>query len=119
MPVTLTSEPLAFSLPFVSAADALSRASSGALLVDLRKPAARAADGRALPGAMLLDPFAFGHDHKLMVDSREIITFCVHGHEVSQFGCALLMLHGRQASYVLGGFQAIAATGVALQELPQ
>ena len=106
-----------FLLPSISAAEALARSAEGAALVDLRKPPARAADGRTVRGAEIRDPFSFGHDDPLMTDGRPVIAFCVHGHEVSQFGCALLMVHGRDAVYVRGGFEALVAAGVPLQEL--
>ena len=102
-----------FHLPAMSATEALNRVAEGAVLVDLRKPPARAADGRTVQGAEVRDPFAFGHDDALMADDRPLIAFCVHGHEVSQFGCALLMVHGRRAAYVRGGYEALVAAGAA------
>jgi Fe-Mn family superoxide dismutase len=106
-----------YHLPSLDAADALSRAASGAVFLDLRKPSARVASGLALSGAQVRDPFAFGHDDPLMAETRFVIAFCVHGHEVSQFGCALLLLHGRQAAYVRGGFEALRAAGAPVEEL--
>ena len=106
-----------FRLPSISAHEALARRSAGAVLIDLRKPPARAADGRTVQGAEIRDPFAFGHDDPLMADDRPLVAFCVHGHEVSQFGCALLMVHGRDAVYVRGGFEALVAAGAPLQDL--
>ncbi|MEM8790085.1 MAG: rhodanese-like domain-containing protein [Pseudomonadota bacterium] len=101
-----------FLLPAITADDALALTDAGkATLLDIRKPAAVAADGRRIPGALTRDPFAFGHDDPLMADDRPLIAFCVHGHEVSQFACALLMVHGREARYVTGGFEALVAAG--------
>ncbi|MFK7945159.1 MAG: sulfurtransferase [Paracoccaceae bacterium] len=108
-----------FKLPSISAAEALERACSGACLVDLRKVPARTASGKALAGAEIRDPLVFGHDDPLTGLDGPVITFCVHGHEVSQFGCALLMLHGRDACYVEGGFEALAAAGAPLEDLNQ
>ena len=101
-----------FSLPCLSAREALERAATGELvLLDLRKPHAAAASGLRIEGALVRDPFAFGHDDPLMRSDRPIAAFCVHGHEVSRFGAALMMLHGRDAAYVTGGFAALAGAG--------
>ena len=106
-------------LPSISATEALERAAQGAVLVDLRKPAARASNGRAVVGAELRNPFGFSHDDPLTEEARPIVTFCVHGHEVSQFGCAMLMLHGRDVVYVRGGFEALVAAGALLEDLAE
>ena len=52
--------------------------------------------------------------HIRTADPRPLIVFCVHGHEVSRFACALLLLHGRDARYVTGGFEALKAAGAPL-----
>jgi rhodanese-related sulfurtransferase len=108
-----------FTLPGIDAQTALRLAVSGdALLVDLRNPQAVAASGQLVQGAERRDPFAFGHDDSLMKANRGVlITFCVHGHEVSQFACALMMIHGCDARYVTGGFESLKAAGAPLQPL--
>jgi len=105
-----------FTLPAIDADAALRLAADGAaLLVDVRKPPAVAASGRVVRGAERRDPYALSHDDPLTADPRPLIAFCVHGHEVSQFACALLMLHGRDARYVRGGFAALKAAGAPLE----
>ena len=103
-----------FQLPSISAEDALT---AEAVLVDLRKPQAVAASGALISGALRRDPFAFGHQDPLTEEPRPILVFCVHGHEVSQFACALLMLHGRDVRYVTGGFEALTEAGAATTPL--
>ena len=104
-----------FTLPHIGARAALRLAASGdAVLIDLRKPRATASSGQLVRGAERRDPFAFSHDDPLTADPRPLIAFCVHGHEVSQFACALLLLHGRDARYVTGGFEALKAAGAPL-----
>ncbi len=104
-----------FTLPHIGADAALRLAASGdALLIDLRKPQATASSGQLVRGAERRDPFAFSHDDPLMADPRPLIAFCVHGHEVSQYACALLLLHGRDARYVTGGFEALKSAGAPL-----
>ncbi|MEM7188923.1 MAG: sulfurtransferase [Pseudomonadota bacterium] len=105
-----------FQLPSISAESALAEAAAGRLtLIDLRKPPAVHASGVRIQGAEVRDPFAFGHDDPLTLADKPLATFCVHGHEVSRFGCALLMLHGRDAVYVQGGFAALQAAGARLE----
>lgn len=106
-----------FHLPCISAAEALARTADGALPVDLRKPAARAASGRTLAGAVIRNPYSFGHDDALVHANCPLVVFCVHGHEVSQFGCAMLLLHGRDVAYVRGGYDALVAAGAPLEDL--
>lgn len=106
-----------FQLPCIEPKDALLSAAAGATLVDLRKQTARQASGEVISGAEIRDPFQFDHTDPLMSASGPIIAFCVHGHEVSQFGCALLLLHGREACYVRGGFEALLAAGTSVEEL--
>ncbi len=96
-------------LPAFSAADAL--AVPGLRFIDVRKAPARAASGRTIAGAEWHDPFSLGHAHPLVTAEGPIAIFCVHGHEVSQFVCALLKLHGRDAHYVTGGYEALVAAG--------
>lgn len=106
---------MSYTLPSLSAEEALQR--SRAVLVDLRKPAAREADGQTVEGALIRDPFTFGHDDPLAAEEREIVVFCVHGHEVSRFGCALLLVHGRNAHFVEGGYEALKAADAPLVPL--
>lgn len=108
-----------FTLPAVAPNEALRLASAGATLIDVRKPSARMASGRTVAGAEIRDPFTFGHDDPLMVADGPMIVFCVHGHEVSQFACALLLVHGRNACYVEGGYEALVAAHAPLEDLPQ
>ncbi|MEL6196891.1 MAG: sulfurtransferase [Pseudomonadota bacterium] len=106
------------SLPTIDATDAVVDHAAGTLtLVDLRKSPARVASGEGITGAAWVDPFALGHAHALMSGAERIGLFCVHGHEVSQYGCALLRLHGRDAVYVRGGFEALVAAGAPLEAI--
>ncbi len=108
-----------FLLPSISASEALARAREGAVLIDFRKTPAVLAPGHRVEGALIRDPFSFGHDDPLTRADGKLIAFCVHGHEVSQFACALLMLHGRESCYVAGGFEALVAAGATLEEFTE
>lgn len=101
-----------FKLPSMSAEEALTHLATGSmLLLDLRKPDAVRTSGRLLAAAARRDPFSFDHNDPLMTHDGPIAVFCVHGHEVSNFGCALLRVHGREAVFVRGGFEALIAAG--------
>ena len=101
-----------FSLPNISAEDALSAANSGALeMIDMRKPEAVRASGIRLVGTSSRDPYKFRHDDPLTQSLGRIAVFCVHGHEVSHFACALLRIHGVDAFLVEGGIEALQAAG--------
>ena len=105
-----------FSLPRLSAEEAL-RNARGFTFLDMRKPEAARRSGKAVKGALRQDPYSFDHDHPLTRSDRPVAVFCVHGHEVSRFGCALLMLHGVDAQFVEGGFEALVAAGAPLEDL--
>ncbi|MEM7497673.1 MAG: rhodanese-like domain-containing protein [Pseudomonadota bacterium] len=96
-------------LPSIDPADIPANAP---VIIDARKAPARAASGRGVPSARIVDPLRFGHDEAeaLIAEiGREtpVTVFCVHGHEVSQYLCALLLVHGADARYVRGGFEAM------------
>lgn len=105
-------------LPSISAQEALDRLSSTPVrLVDLRKADARAASGLTVRGAIWRDPFKLPFDAAMTADKTPAIVFCVHGREVSQFGAAWLLLHGVDAVYVRGGFDALKSAGAPLSEI--
>ena len=81
------------------------------MLVDVRRrPAFDAAD-RLIAGAMW-------RDHRQSTDwdlsgqpAREVIVYCVHGHNVSQVPAAALRARGIRARFVDGGIEAFEAAG--------
>ena len=107
-----------FNLPNISAFEALRKSFDRTLtLVDLRKPDAVAKSGKRIAGALVRDPFAFDHQDPLTRATGQIAIFCVHGHEVSQFGCALMRVHGVDAVYIKGGFEAMSLAGANLETI--
>ena len=106
------------TLPSISATEALLRLSTGRIrLLDLRKAEARAASGLTVRGAIWRDPFQLPFDAGITADRTPAMVFCVHGHEVSQFGAAWLLLHGIDAVYVRGGFEALRAANAPMSEI--
>lgn len=107
-----------YRLPSIDAAEALARHHAGALrLVDVRAPAARAASGQGFGGIDWVDPFSLDHRHPILGTDTPVAFFCVHGHQVSRFACALGRLHRRETVYVTGGFEALAAAGAPIGTL--
>ena len=100
-----------YHLPSLTASEVLARGAEH--LIDLRKRAAVAADGRMLRGAVWIDPFKLRFGHPCL-KLGPLVFYCVHGHEVSQFGTALARVQGCEAAYVLGGFEALVAAGADL-----
>lgn len=100
-------------IPSISAEAVLSR--SGAVrLVDVRKLAAAEASGKMVAGAAYIDPFALRFEHSILQGSEPIVFYCVHGHEVSMFACAMARVAGCEAAYVEGGFVALTKAGAEL-----
>ncbi|KJS16641.1 MAG: hypothetical protein VR78_07200 [Hoeflea sp. BRH_c9] len=83
-------------------------------IIDVRKPAARAASGLAIPGALWRHPF----DAANWADEftgRQVAVYCVHGHEVSQAVRGFLTDLGMDAMSVEGGFEGWRQAGLPVE----
>ena len=85
--------------------------SAGApLVLDVRRKPAFEGDSRLIPGALRPDgdlvQFAAKH-----AGARPIVTYCVHGHEVSQNAALELSRAGHDAVILEGGIEAWLAEG--------
>ncbi|MEO0763330.1 MAG: hypothetical protein AAFZ09_16260, partial [Pseudomonadota bacterium] len=70
-----------FTIPTIDASAALAGAAAGSrVLIDLRKRAARAADGRDVAGSVWVDPYTLDHAHPLTEAAGPLAVFCLHGH---------------------------------------
>jgi thiosulfate sulfurtransferase len=88
------------------------------ILIDVRKPAAIARSGLAMSGAVHRHPFAassWANEFK----GKNVVVFCVHGHEVSQAVAGFLVDVGVKARYLAGGFEAWRAAGGKPVALPK
>lgn len=75
------------------------------LVIDVRRaPAFRAAPDM-LAGALRRDPGALASWGKALPRSANVVTYCVHGHEVSQNTAAALRELGIAARYLEGGLE--------------
>ncbi|MEL6288235.1 MAG: rhodanese-like domain-containing protein [Pseudomonadota bacterium] len=91
-------------------------------IIDVRKPAAFAADPRVICGAIRRShdavdawgpPLEAGADGPCVV-----VVNCVHGHEVSQGVVAALCARGIDALYLEGGLAAWIAARLPVESLP-
>lgn len=102
-----------YQLPHISATDVVAALQSGIILLDVRKADARGE--RTVATATWHNPMAFDHAVAATLAKPETLIFCVHGHEVSQFVCALARVHGVNAKCVVGGYEALVAADAATQ----
>ena len=87
---------------------------AAALIIDVRRAPAFAADATLVAGATWRDPFAVAEWEKYLPRHRPVAVYCVHGHEVSQNTCAALRAVGVDARFVEGGIEAWRALGAPL-----
>lgn len=104
-------------LPAAEVPEALRR---GAVLVDIRPQAQRFREG-ALPGALLIernvlewrcDPTSDARLPEAVGDDVEWVIVCSEGYTSSLAAAALLDIGLHRATDVIGGFRALAASGV-------
>lgn len=75
------------------------------LLIDVRRHAARKANGMTVENAVWRDPALWLEwKDEVAAMSGPLVFFCVHGHEVSQGLTAALCVMGKDAKYLEGGF---------------
>ena len=97
-------------VPTCTPSDLLS-APQNTRLIDVRKAAARCESGQRIVGSVWVDPDDLSPMHPLFADPAPLTFFCVHGHEVSTYACALARYLGKEAKMVRGGFEALVAAG--------
>lgn len=104
-------------LPAAEVPDALRR---GALLVDIRPQGQRSREGE-VPGALLIernvlewrcDPTSDARLPQAVGDDVEWVIMCSEGYTSSLAAAALLDIGLHRATDVIGGYQALAGTGV-------
>jgi rhodanese-related sulfurtransferase len=105
----------------VSPQDAELRAQAGALLIDIRSDSQRARDG-VIPGARFVarnvlewrcDPTSELPDPEIVSDlERPLVVFCDAGYQSSLVAALLQRLGFRDATDMIGGFQAWREAGL-------
>ena len=76
------------------------------LIVDVRRAVAFEADSAVIASAFWRDPYALDDWLKFLPRHRDIVVYCVHGHEVSKNTCSALRTAGLNAHYIEGGIEA-------------
>jgi rhodanese-related sulfurtransferase len=81
------------------------------LLVDVRRAEAFDADSVVIASAIWRNPFAVDEWLKFMPRHRDVVVYCVHGHEISKNTCSALRSAGLSARFLDGGIEAWAHAG--------
>jgi Fe-Mn family superoxide dismutase len=76
---------------------------SGALLLDVRRAGVFADAATVIPGACWRDPAAVGHWAAELPPDRDVVVYCVYGHEVGRSTALRLRAAGVTARYLQGG----------------
>ena len=75
------------------------------LVIDVRRAAAFRAAPDMAAGALRRDPGAVAAWVKALPRAASVVTYCVHGHEVSQNAAKALNERGIGAQYLEGGLE--------------
>ncbi len=92
---------------------------ASALLLDVRRAGVFANADTLLPGASWRDPADIATWMPALPKDREIVVYCVYGHEVGQGTTLRLRAEGYNARFLEGGIDAWAAKGRPLQAKAQ
>ncbi len=88
---------------------------AGALVLDVRRAGVFEAASTQLAGARWLDPAAVDHWAPTLPTDREIVVYCVYGHEVGRATALRLRAAGLRARYLRGGFDGWQTAGRAVE----
>lgn len=90
------------------------------LVVDVRKPPAFDADPLVIAAAIRRGHDTVAHWAAALPAGREVVVYCVHGHEVSQGAARALAGCGVNARYLEGGIEGWKAAGApTVRKLPE
>ncbi len=82
------------------------------LIIDVRREPAFQASADLLCGAQRRQPETIELWHAEIADARQVVTFCVHGHEVGQNAAAFLRQRGVDARYLIEGIEGWLGAGL-------
>ena len=104
----------AASEPFGATQDEI----AGSLLLDVRRAGVFEQATAVLPGARWFDPAGVGSWAAELPPDRDVVVYCVYGHEVGRTTAMRLRAAGLKARYLLGGIDAWQAAGRPLEAKP-
>jgi Fe-Mn family superoxide dismutase len=84
---------------------------SSALVIDARRAEIFEQSNACLPGARWLDPAAVGTWGTCLPTDREVVVYCVYGHEVGRATALRLRALGIDARFLRGGIDGWSAAG--------
>jgi Fe-Mn family superoxide dismutase len=87
-----------------------------AAILDVRRAAVFEQDGQLLPGATWADPAAVGQWGASLSPEREVVVYCVYGHEVGRSTALRLRALGLQAWFLREGIDGWKAAGMPLAD---
>ena len=88
---------------------------SGALLLDVRRAGVFDAAATMIPGARWCDPAAVARWAIELPSDRDVVVYCVYGHEVGRSTAMRLCAAGVKARYLQGGIDGWQAAGQPVQ----
>lgn len=87
---------------------------TGALVLDVRRAGVFERAQSLIPGAYWRDPAAVADWARELPPDREVIVYCVYGHEVGRSTAMRLRAAGVKARYLRGGIDGWQAAGLPL-----
>jgi superoxide dismutase, Fe-Mn family len=87
---------------------------AGALLLDVRRAGVFEQAASMIPGARWRDPADVGRWAGELPTDREVVVYCVYGHEVGRSTAMRLRAAGLKARYLRGGIDGWQAAGLPL-----
>jgi superoxide dismutase, Fe-Mn family len=91
---------------------------AGALVLDVRRAGVFEKADAMIPGARWCDPGQVSTWATELPKDREVVVYCVYGHEVGRATAMRLRTAGVQARYLEGGFEGWKAAGRPLADKP-
>lgn len=88
------------------------------LLIDVRRQPVFLESPELIRGALRRDPAHVAQWARALPRGREVVVYCVHGHQVSQGAAGALREAGSNARYLEGGIEAWRAAGGAISDKP-
>ncbi len=88
------------------------------VVIDVRREAVFRTAPDLITGALRRDPAGVADWAGALPPAKQLVVYCVHGHEVSQNAAKILCEHGRTALFLEGGIEAWRAAGGELAANP-